>query len=148
MAVRVGALQYADSYLGVRSAPNAFLRFTAARGFNEGALELVIRTRNGVNVSKDSAILLDCGPNFDPNKFPTRAGFEGALDAAFKSMGEALPADLEARAEQKKAEAEEAAVAEASKAMEVEAEKKRKADAELEEEKKKKTEGGGRGEES
>ena len=123
-AVRIGAMQHAATYIGVRSAPNAFLRFTAARGFNEGALELVIRTRNGVNVGKDTPVLLDCGPDFDPNKFPAGAGFEGALDVTFKSMAVALPAEAEEREVQKQAEAAEAA-------LEAESEKKRKADAEL-----------------
>ena len=134
-AVRIGAIQYAGSYIGVRAAPNAFLRFTPSSGFNEGALELVISTRNNANVAKDAALFLDCGPDFNQNKFSPGSGFQGALDVAFASTAVANPDEKEEHERIKQDLA-------AEEAKEAEAEKKRKAEAELEAEHIKKTEGG------
>ena len=44
-AVLVGAVQHIGSHSGVRKLPNAKFTFIPAKGFNEGALELVICTR-------------------------------------------------------------------------------------------------------
>ena len=132
-AVLVGAAQYLNGYVGIRPRPNAKLQFTPGGGFNEGALQVVISTRNGAGVAKGTQLLLDYGPDFDmaaAAQAVTSKSFRGALDSVFDSQKKWLPAEAaghdaaaaeEAEAEKKaaeesrKREAEEAQVAEAAK---------------------------------
>ena len=64
--------------------------FNAAKGFNEGALEIRISTRNGAGVAKGSPILVDYGPGFSMEEAARLVGgshknFRGALNATFAS---------------------------------------------------------------
>ena len=101
-------------------------------GFNEGALEIRISTRNGAGVAKGSPILVDYGPGFSMEVAARLVGgsnknFRGALDATFASQRAALPEEADMNAEQAAREDAEAATA-------AEAERKRKAEADAREE--------------
>ena len=64
-AVLIGAAQFVNAFCGIRRGPNAKLVFKPARGFNEGAFEIQIATRNGAGIAKGSPILIDYGPQCD-----------------------------------------------------------------------------------
>ena len=51
-AVLVGAAQYVNDFQTIRKTPNAKFVFTPKLGFNDGALKLVVATRNGAGVGK------------------------------------------------------------------------------------------------
>ena len=131
-AVLIGVAQFINCFAGIRRAPNAKVIFNAAKGFNEGALEIRISTRNGAGVAKGSPILVDYGPGFSMEEAARLVGgshknFRGALDATFASQREALPEEAAMNAEQ-------AAMEDADLATAAEAERKRKAEADAREE--------------
>ena len=142
-AVLIGAVQFVNSFCGIRRGPNAKLVFTPTKGFNEGALELIITTRNGAGVAKGSPIVIDYGlpgdfaggPSYGGPSSPggqgsSGPGISGALDAIFDQQREALPDEAAKHVEEQKKEA--AAAGEAAKAA-AEAERKRKAEEEARE---------------
>ena len=97
--VLIGAVQFVNHYNGSKKSPNVKLHFESAKGFNEGALSLVVNTRNGAGIGKQSTLLLDYG-----NKFlmsgadapsPRTDGYKGALDLLFDNQKCALPSETE-----------------------------------------------------
>ena len=132
-AVLIGAAQFVNAYCGIRRGPNAKLVFWPARGFNEGALELQIATRNGAGIAKGSPVLIDYGIGLQ-NVFVSGPGgggnISGALAALFEQQKKALPQE----AAQHQAEEQEAAAADAeTQAAAAAAELKRKAEEEAQE---------------
>ena len=129
-AILVGAAQYVNAFTGLRKSPNAKLVFTPRKGFNEGALELRISTRNQAGVAKGSPLLIDYGPAWAPPRAgAARVAFKGALDAIFDQQKDFLPEDAK---EHEEAEEAEAAAAASAAAIEAQAEAKRKAEREAE----------------
>ena len=143
-AVLIGAVQFVNAFCGIRRGPNAKLVFTPTKGFNEGALELIIATRNGAGVAKGSPIVIDYGL---PSVFASgpssggpssggpssgggsggSGGIEGALAVLFDQQKSALPDEAAKHVVEQKKEA--AAAEEVAKAA-AEAERKRKAEEE------------------
>ena len=136
-AVLIGAAQFVNSYCGIRRGPNAKLVFTPARGFNEGALELQIATRNGAGIAKGSPIVMDYGPHgvFACGASAGGVRIASALSALFEQQRVSLPGEAAEHDSQKTEEA--AVLAEAKEADEA-AERKRKADEDAQEEEAKK----------
>ena len=130
-AVLIGAVQFVNAYCGIRRGPNAKLVFWPARGFNEGALELQIATRNGAGIAKGSPVLIDYGLQDVFVSGPGGGGnISGALAALFEQQKRALPQE----AAQHQAEEQEAAAADAeTQAAAAAAELKRKAEEEAQE---------------
>ena len=131
-AVLIGAAQFVNAYCGIRRGPNAKLVFTPARGFNEGALELQIATRNGAGIAKGSPILIDYGPLgvFASGPRAGGVGITGALDALFDQQRALLPDEADKHDLEQTEEA--AAEAEAQEAA-LKADRKRKAEEEARE---------------
>ncbi|MCP4241283.1 MAG: hypothetical protein GY772_12035 [bacterium] len=130
-AVLVGAAQSANCYSGIRKAPNAKVVFTPVRGFNKGARELRISTRNGAGIAKGSPILLDYGSSFQTTQAGGGDNFRGALDTMFDAQRQWLPDEAAAHDADTKKERNEAA-------MQAETEAKRKAEEQLQAEQAKK----------
>jgi hypothetical protein len=113
-AVLIGAAQYANCYIGSKKIPNVKLKFTSSAGFNEGALSIVVTTRNASGIAKGSTLLLDYGNKFILEEaLPTPDKFEGALDRLMWAQKQALPEEWEKHTAQQdvamKTELEEAA---------------------------------------
>ena len=130
-AVLVGAAQYVNDFQNIRKTANAKFVFTPNMGFNDGALQLVIATRNGAGVGKGAPLLADYGEDFDKDLADTQAPpskkLKGALDILFEEHKTALPDE----ARDHEAASLEEAAAELEAADMEDAERKRKAQEEL-----------------
>ena len=130
-AVLVGAAQYVNDYQNIRKSANAKFVFTPNMGFNHGALQLVISTRNGAGVGKGAPLLAAYGEDFDKElaseQAPPSKKYKGALDMLFDEQKNALPEEADEHA----AAALEEAAAEKKKLEMEEADRKRKAQEEL-----------------
>ena len=130
-AVLIGAAQFVNAFCGIRRGPNAKLVFKPTRGFNEGALEIQIATRNRQGIAKGCPILIDYGLQSDfasGTGTGTGVGISGPVAAQQRALLPDVAGENDAKmAEEVSAEAgkKEAAAAE---------ERKRKLEAEAREE--------------
>ena len=91
-AVLVGAVQYATPHTGTNTYPNTKWVIDPSKGFNEGALELIIDTHNSAGVGKDAVLMVNPGDGYVPPSRPPPHDFQGPLDIFFtKDTGIVTP---------------------------------------------------------